>query len=91
MGARDNQLLDDIARVAGGAAGLIASVREQVAEEIKARFEDMADRMDLVPRADLDRMETRLAALEKRIATLEGGKGAASKKTTPKTAKKKNA
>lgn len=73
MGSRD-QLFDDIARVAGGAAGLLASVRQQAAEEIKARIDDMADRMDLVPREDLERVEAQLKALQKRVDALEGEK-----------------
>ncbi len=98
MSARDNRLLDDIARVAGGAAGLLGSVRQQIAEEIKARIDDMADRMDLVPRADLQRVEAMVAALQKRVDALEGKKASAAKKpaakapvkkTTKKTAKKK--
>lgn len=100
MGTSD-RLLDDIARVAGGAAGLLASVRQQVAEEIKARIEDMADRADLVPRADLDRVEAQLKALQKRVDALDVKKPAAkavkkapakkmpAKKTTKKTTKKK--
>jgi BMFP domain-containing protein YqiC len=70
MGTSD-RLFDDIARVAGGAAGLLASVRQQVAEEIKARIDDMADRADLVPRADLERVEAQLKALQKRVELLE--------------------
>lgn len=90
MVARDNRLLDDIARVAGGAAGLLSSVRQQVTEEIRARFDDMADRMDLVPRADLERVETQVAALQKRLDALEGKKAPAKKTTaTKKPVKKK--
>lgn len=99
MTVRDNKLFDDIARVAGGAAGLLASVRQQVAEEIKARIDDFADRADLVPRADLERLEAQVKALQKRIEALEGKKApakaapakkaAAKKTTTKKTASRK--
>ncbi len=95
MGTSD-RLFDDIARVAGGAAGLLASVRQQVAEEIKARIDDMADRADLVPRADLERVEAQLKALQKRVELLESAnapaksvKKAPVKKTPAKKSTKK--
>lgn len=100
MGTSD-RLFDDIARVAGGAAGLLASVRQQVAEEIKARIDDMADRADLVPRADLERVEAQLKALQKRVELLENANAPAksakkapvkktpAKKSTKKPIKKK--
>ena len=98
MSVRDNRLFDDIAKVAGGAAGLLASVRQQAAEEIKARIDDIADRADLVPRAELERVEAMVKALQKRVETLEGKKATAkaapavkpsAKKTAPKKAVKK--
>ena len=58
-------ILDDIAKVAGGAAGTLNSVRQQIQNDVKARVEDVATRLDLVPREDLDRVE---ALLEKAIA-----------------------
>lgn len=92
MSARDNRLFDDIARVAGGAAGLLASVRQQAAEEIRARIDEMAERADLVPRADLERAEAMIAALEKRVSALEGGKvKQAGNRPAKKTAPKKSA
>lgn len=86
--AASDRLFDDIARVAGGAAGLLASVRQQVAEEIKARIDDMADRADLVPRADLERVEAQLKALQKRVEALEGKKAPAKKAVKTAPAKK---
>lgn len=60
-----SNLLDDIAKVAGGAAGTLNSVREQIKNDVKARVEEVAMRLDLVPREDLDRVE---ALLEKAIS-----------------------
>lgn len=88
MGTRD-RLLDDIARVAGGAAGMLAGIRQQATEEIKARIDEMADRMDLVPRADLERVEAQLKALQKRVDTLEGKKAPVTKAPAKKTPAKK--
>lgn len=59
-----SEIFDDITKLAGGAAGTLNSVREQVKNDIKARVEEAAMRLDLVPREDLDRVE---ALLEKTI------------------------
>jgi BMFP domain-containing protein YqiC len=49
--------MDDLAQMAGGAAGLLGNLQQQVRDDIKARVEEMATRLDLVPREDLDRVE----------------------------------
>ena len=82
----DARILDDIARVAGGAVNILSGMQQQIREEIKARMEDMAARMDLVPREDVDLLQARIDSLEARIATLEKG-GAAKKKTAGKRRK----
>lgn len=53
-------LLNDITQLAGGAAGLLGSASQQIRDEIKTRVEEVADRLDLVPREDLDRVEAQL-------------------------------
>lgn len=90
MFARD-KILDDIARVAGGSVSVLAGLRQQISEDIRTRVDEMAQRMDLVPRADFERLETLLiqareeqAAMEKRVAALEKGQ-----KTTKATPTKK--
>lgn len=77
----DPHFLDDIAKVAGGAVNVLSSLRAQIESEIKARVEEMAARMDLVPREDLNRVEAQLARLQKdhkeilaRLDALAGGK-----------------
>lgn len=88
----DPHFLDDIAKVAGGAVNVLSGLRQQIESEIKARVDEMAARMDLVPREDLDRVEAQLARLQKdhkdilaRLEKLEGGK---TKKAAPAPAKK---
>lgn len=70
--------MDDIAQLAGGAAGLLGNLQQQIRDDIKARVEAMATEMDLVPREDLERVEGLLnkaleeqEQLKKRIETLE--------------------
>ena len=46
----DKKVLDDIARVAGGAVNIISGLQQQVRDDMRARVEDMAARLDLVPR-----------------------------------------
>ena len=50
-------LIDDITQLAGGAAGLLGSAKQQISDDVKARVEEVAERMDLVPRADLEKVE----------------------------------
>ena len=76
-----DKVLDDIARLAGGTIGIVSGVGQNVKTEIKSRVEEIVDRLDLVPRSDLERVEamlqkTRLEqdALIKRIEALEGKK-----------------
>ena len=71
--------MDDLAQLAGGAAGLVSGVQQQIKDDIKARVEEMATNLDLVPREDLDRVEAMLQQalndqkdLKKRLDALEG-------------------
>ncbi len=66
----DPKLFDDIARMAGGAVNILSGVQQQVQSEIKTRIDELAARLDLVPREDLDRAEARIAKLEKNMAAL---------------------
>lgn len=71
----DPKIFDDLVRVAGGAVHVLGGLQQQIREEVKSRVENMADKMDLVPREDMNRAETRINALEERIKALEGKKG----------------
>ncbi len=75
------KVFDDIARMAGGAVSIMSGVSKQVREEIRSRVDELATRMDLVPREDFERLEAMLAKarkeqaeLLKRIEALEGKK-----------------
>jgi len=97
----DSKILDDLARVAGGAVNVFSGLQQQIRDDIKSRIDDMATKMDLVPRDDLDRalaqisaLRSDVKALEKRVDALSGKKPAAAtpkKKAAPakKPAKKK--
>ena len=85
----DPRIFDDLSRVAGGAMNVFSGLREQLLNDIRARFEEMASRMDLVPREDFDRLEAQVRELQKQVSTLTGKKPAAA--SAPKKAAKANA
>lgn len=95
----DSKLLDDLARVAGGAVSLISTVRSQIQADVRSRVDSYADRLDLVSRAEVERLQALVAALrseqdalKKRVAELEvlaGGKKTSVKKTPSRPAKSK--
>lgn len=97
----DNRLLDDLARVASGAAGALSGVRGEVEVRIKQQFERILADMDVVPRDEFEAVKAMAVKaraeqekLEKRVAALEAalaGKGAAAKRPAAARRAKKNA
>ena len=87
----DPKIFDDLSRVAGGALNVFSAFREQILGDIKARVEEVASRMDLVPREDFERLEAQVKALQQKIdgKTAAPKKAAPAKKPTKKTGKKK--
>ncbi len=90
----ESKLLDDIARVAGGAVTILSSLREQVRADLRERIDMASDRMDFVPRDDVERLKLMLEKsrqeqedLKKRIAFLEQKLNV---KTTAPVAKKES-
>ena len=79
-----DKVFDDIARVAGGTVSVFSGVGQSIREDIRSYIDDVADRLDLVPREDFERLELQVAALQKKIDKLEKP----SKKSKPKTASK---
>ena len=69
--SNSSKVLDDVAQLAGGVVGIASGMKEQIENDIKARVEEMATRLDLVPREDLERVEAIVKAMEERITNLE--------------------
>ena len=74
----DNRFLDDLARVANGAAGALSGVREEVEALVRQRAERFLADMDLVTRDEFEAIKAVAAkarleqeALEARVAALE--------------------
>ena len=84
----DPRLLDDLARVAGGAVNIMSGLQEQIRNDVRTRMDEMAMRMDLVPRDDLDRALGMIEKLRARVDALEERLGSSPVK---KTAAKKTA
>ena len=94
-----NQLLDDAARIAGGAVGTLAGAKREIEALVRQQLERMLTSLDLVTRDEFDAVKEmaqkarseqetltdRLAALEKKVA----GKKPSSPKTKPAPREKK--
>jgi BMFP domain-containing protein YqiC len=85
-----NKLLDDLARVASGAIGVAAGMREEVEARLRDQFERVLGRMDLVTREEFEAVRAMAIKareeqeiLSERLAALE-----AALETTPKGAAK---
>ena len=68
----DPKMLDDLARMAGGAVNIFSGIQEQIRNDVRARMEEMATRLDLVPRDELDQAKGMIEKLRKELKALEG-------------------
>ena len=98
-----NRLLDDLARVATGALGVAAGMREEIEARLRDQFARILSNMDLVTREEFDAVQAmaakaraeqedlaaRLAALEAQLGAAMAKTKKASKKTAAKGAAKK--
>ncbi len=96
-----NRLLDDLARVATGALGVAAGMRDEIEARLRDQFEKILTGMDLVAREEFDAVKAMAAkaraeqeTLARRVAALEAqlgakaGTGAGPKKAAKKSARK---
>ncbi len=88
MTQTSNRFFDELAKLVTDAAGMAQGVAKEVETAVKARAEGFVADMDLVKREDFEvvrdlaikareeneALAARLAALEERLARLEGGK-----------------
>lgn len=94
----DKRLLDDLAQLAGGAMGVLSSLRQQMREEGKSRLDQVAERFDMPTRSELERLSgmvskarqaqedilARLAAIESHLGLSGKAKAAAPASAHPK-------
>lgn len=76
------RILDDVAKLAGGAVNVISNVGSQIKDDLKSRADDVALRLDLVPREEFEKLEAMLKEsriqqeeILKRLEALESKKG----------------
>ena len=81
----ENRFLDDLARLFAGAAGNVASLRQELETRLREQAERLLRGMDLVSREEFAAVEAMAAkaraeqiALERRVAALEARLGGAS-------------
>lgn len=74
----DSNMIDDVARLAGGAVGIANDIRQSIMGDIKERVEQTAANLDLIPRDEFERLELlvktqadQISALEKEINILK--------------------
>ena len=88
----ENRFLDDLARLFAGAAGNVASLRQDLEARLREQAERLLRGMDLVSREEFAAVEAMAAkaraeqtALERRVAALEArlGEPAADALATP--------
>jgi BMFP domain-containing protein YqiC len=86
-----NRFFDDMARLAGGAAGLFAGLRAEIDALVKQQMQRVLGDMELVPREEFEavkamaakareeqeELSARIAALEARVAALTPRDGGA--------------
>lgn len=94
----ENRFIDDIAKLASGAAGALHGVREEIEAAVRSRVERMAAELDLIPREEFEAVREMAAKaraeneeLKARIEKLEAKIGKASKPASASKASGKKA
>lgn len=83
----NTKIFSELAELAGGAVGVISSLRQQLRDETRERMDAFANRMDLVTRDDITRLEGMIAKLRTRIEAVETrAPGTTGKPAAPKPA-----
>lgn len=100
----NNRILDDLTRVTNSALGTMTGVKGEVDALVRQQFEKILMNMDLVTREEfdvvhdvairaaerIDALEAKIADLEKRLEAADATAKPAAKRTTAKTAAKKD-
>lgn len=83
------KIFSDLADLAGGAASMFSAFRDQMRNDVKDRMDEIAERLDLVTRADIARLEGMIEKLRVRIDAMEKYDSKSESKVAPKPAAKK--
>ncbi len=88
-----DKLFADLADLAGGAASMFSTFREQIRNDVRDRVDEMAERFDLATRADITRLEGMIDKLRARLDAIDNPKTPTRKSTsstTPKSPARQN-
>ena len=69
--SKSNKIFEDLSQLAGSAAGLMNDLQGQIREDVKTRVEELATKLDLVPREDFEKLELEVKELQDRLKKLE--------------------
>ncbi|MGF1474889.1 MAG: accessory factor UbiK family protein [Geminicoccaceae bacterium] len=92
-----NRILDDLARVAGGAINTLGGLREEIEVRVRERLERVAGEMELVTREEFDALRSMVvktreeqealsAKIDELVAKIDTMQQTTEKKTTRKSA-----
>lgn len=71
---KNNPLFDDAVSLFNSGVGFLAELREQILQDMKERMEEKIAQMDLAKRADVDRLEQQIRALQDEIKAIKAEK-----------------
>jgi len=97
-----NRVLDDLAKVAGGAVSALSGVKQELESQVRSVLEKIMTDADMVAREEFDaikaiaikarrsqeKLELRVQELEKRVASKAAKKTTTKKAAKPRIAKK---
>lgn len=63
-------IFGDLAEMAGGAVSLADGMRQNIREEIRLRVQELADKLDFVPREDFDHLEAQLTKAQEELTDI---------------------
>jgi len=69
--SKSNKIFEDLSQLAGSAAGLMNDLQGQIREDVKTRVEELATKLDLIPREEFERLEDQVKDLQDRLKKLE--------------------
>ena len=70
MSSRE-KIIDDVARAAGGAVGIITDAGREARAVVRSKIDHMAQDMDLVPRDEFEKLEALVIRLREEQETLK--------------------
>lgn len=81
---KKEKIIDDVSRVASGAATMMTGLTKQIKTEVRTRVDEWGQKMDFVPREDFERLEAVVQDLAKKVDGSTGTKKKVATKTTTK-------